>query len=65
MFVIDDCKYGDRQPDECSPMDYTNCYEQEFEKKCCESCGYYRLDEKPYGIYTMEFNMMSYEFNLI
>ena len=49
LLFSDDCKYGDRKPEECMHVDQYTCYEPEVERNCCESCGYYEYDEKPYG----------------
>ena len=50
---VDDCKYGDRKPEECYTIDPYSCYDLDIEKKCCESCGYFRLNDKQHGNHTV------------
>ena len=47
--VVDECRYGDRKPEECFHVDQYKCYEPDVERQCCESCSYYEHGDMPHG----------------
>ncbi|XP_053381152.1 uncharacterized protein LOC123552528 isoform X2 [Mercenaria mercenaria] len=44
----ENCKYGDRTPNQCIKIDNgTECYANAIEKECCETCSYYEISSLP------------------
>lgn len=47
--LSENCKYGDRKPNECRRINTTECYDRGVEFDCCETCSYSVRSDLPYA----------------